>query len=412
MKNIHILISASLAIIMLCGCSWNNKNKIVMKAYEKGTFGYDLHYLSDKDSLVVLSSDDSLSQVIVSPKLQGKVFTSTASGAEGKSLGFLNYKVFESEENNKHMHGYGGENRLWIGPEGGRYSVFFKPGVEQVYDNWFAPSPVDNESWIVVSSDKHSIRMEKDMEMSNYVGKSLHFKIGREVSLLSKADIQSKLGIQFNDKVKVVAYATNNSITNLNDFAWTKETGTVCIWMLNMFNPGPKALTIIPFNIGNEKDLGKVVTTDYFGEIPADRLKVKDHVLYLKTDGKFRSKVGLNVMRTKAIAGNYDPDKKQLTVTTFDIDPKGIYLNQEWDPKKDPLVGDAQNAYNDGPLEDGSIMGPFFEMESASPAALLMPGETLYHTHNVFHFMGKENDLTLITKALLGVSIDDIKTVF
>jgi len=75
-------------------------------------------------------------------------------------------------------------------------------------------------------------------------------------------------------------------------------------------------------------------------------------------------------------------------------------------------VGDAQNAYNDGPLEDGSIMGPFFEMESASPAALLMPGETLYHTHNVFHFMGKENDLTLITKALLGVSIDDIKTVF
>ncbi|MDD4589336.1 MAG: hypothetical protein PHG06_02740, partial [Parabacteroides sp.] len=244
------------------------------------------------------------------------------------------------------------------------------------------------------------------------VGKSLHFKIGREVSLLSKADIQSKLGIQFNDKVKVVAYATSNSITNLNDFAWTKETGTVCIWMLDMFNPSPKALTIIPFNIGDEKDLGKVVTTDYFGEIPVDRLKVKDHVLYLKTDGKFRSKVGLNVMRTKAIAGNYDPDTKQLTVTTFDIDPKGIYLNQEWDPRKDPLVGDAQNAYNDGPLEDGSIMGPFFEMESASPAALLMPGETLYHTHNVFHFMGKENDLTLITKALLGVSIDDIKTVF
>lgn len=383
-----------------------------MKTYEKGTFGYDLHYLSDKDSLVILSSDDSLSQVIVSPKLQGKVFTSTASGAEGKSLGFLNYKVFESEENNKHMHGYGGENRLWIGPEGGRYSVFFKPGVEQVYDNWFAPAPFDNEPWRLISSDKHSVRMEKDMEMSNYEGKSMHFKIGREVSLLSKADIQSKLGIQLSDKVKAVAYATNNSITNLNDFAWTKETGTVCIWMLDMFNPAPKALTIIPIKAGDEKKLGKVATTDYFGEIPADRMKMKDNVLYLKTDGKFRSKVGLNVMRTKAIAGNYDPDAKQLTITTFDIDPKGTYLNQEWNPKKDPLVGDAQNAYNDGPLEDGSIMGPFFEMESASPAAFLKSGETLNHAHNVFHFMGDESDLTLITKALLGLSIDDIKAVF
>ena len=63
----------------------------------------------------------------------------------------------------KIMHGYGGENRLWIGPEGGRYSVFFKPGVEQVYDNWFAPAPFDNEPWRLVSSDKHSVRMEKDM---------------------------------------------------------------------------------------------------------------------------------------------------------------------------------------------------------------------------------------------------------
>jgi hypothetical protein len=106
-------------------------------------------------------------------------------------------------------------------------------------------------------------------------------------------------------------------------------------------------------------------------------MKMKDNVLYLKTDGKFRSKVGLNVMRTKAIAGNYDPDAKQLTITTFDIDPKGIYLNQEWNPKKDPLVGDAQNAYNDGPLEDGSIMGPFFEMESASPAALPEAGRNV-----------------------------------
>lgn len=41
-----------------------------MKSFNKGTFGYDLYYLSVKDSLVVLTGDDNHSQVIVSPEYQ------------------------------------------------------------------------------------------------------------------------------------------------------------------------------------------------------------------------------------------------------------------------------------------------------------------------------------------------------
>ena len=62
------------------------------KEYEKGTFGYDLNYLSDKDSLIILKSPDDQAQVILSAKYQGKVFTSTANGLDGNSLGFVNYK--------------------------------------------------------------------------------------------------------------------------------------------------------------------------------------------------------------------------------------------------------------------------------------------------------------------------------
>ena len=158
--------------------------------------------------------------------------------------------------------------------------------------------------------------------------------------------------------------------------------------------------------------MGKIVTSDYFGEIPADRMKTKGNIIYLKTDGNYRSKLGLNAKRTKSIGGNYDPDSKHLIITTFDVDKDAIYLNQEWNPAKDPLIGDAMNAYNDGPLDDGSIMGPFLELESVSPAAFLRPAQSLTHRHNVFHFVGEEKDLSLITEKLFGISIQDIKSIF
>ncbi|MDR1937650.1 MAG: hypothetical protein LBQ73_04010 [Tannerellaceae bacterium] len=385
-----------------------------MKTYEKGTFGYDLQYLSGKDeSLVVLTSDDGQAQLIVSPKYQAKVFTSTVDGLDGKSLGYLNYKVLDSNELFEHMNGYGGENRLWIGPEGGRYSIFFKPGVKQIYDHWFTPKPLDTEPWAAFSPEKRTVVIEKEMWVDNYLGSRFHMKLGRKIRLCESSEIKSMLGIIPHEKVKTLAYATENSLTNLNDFAWTKDTGTVCIWMLDMFNTEPGSFSIVPYTTGDEQTLGVVATTDYFGAIPADRYKDNGNgLVFLKTDGKFRSKIGLNVKRTKAIAANYSPASGQLIVVTFDVDRNAPYLNQEWDPGKDPLVGDALNAYNDGPLDDGSIMGPFLELESGSPAALLSPNKSLHHNHNVFHFVGDDAGLTPITELLFGVPVKELKAVF
>jgi hypothetical protein len=412
-QSVFIMIAIACFCSFFAGCSSKNKNTIPMNEYEKGTFGFDLQYLGKTDSPIVLTSKDNQAQIIVSAKYQGKVFTSTAEGLEGKSLGYLNYKVFESDEINEHMNGYGGENRLWLGPEGGRFSIFFKPGTRQVYDNWLTPKPFDIEPWSVTEKKRQSVTMEKEMEVDNYQGSRLHLKISRKIRLIEPFDIKNLLGITPHEKLKTVAYTTENGIANLNDFAWTKETGTICIWILDMFNTAPDALTIIPYTIGDEKELGIIATSDYFGEIPADRYKVKENgLVFLKTDGKYRSKTGLNVKRTKAIAGNYDPASRHLTIATFNVDRHAIYLNQEWNPDKDPLTGDALNAYNDGPLDDGSIMGPFLELESASPAAFLASGKSLYHHHNVYHFTGDDAYLSAITETLFGISIQKITTIF
>lgn len=415
MKRKYLNIFILLPIVgILFSCTGNKKTSENMdNKYERGSFGYDLSFLSEKDdSLVVLKSDDGRAQLLVSARYQAKVFTSTAVGEEGAGHGFVNYKFFEAGVVDEHMNGFGGENRFWLGPEGGRYSIYFAPGTEQVFDFWHTPKAIDIEAWELVASSSREALFGKEMQLKNYLGNSLNLTAERKISLLSNGEIAAALGIALPEELHVVAYSTDNKITNRNDFEWTPETGTVCIWMLDMFNPSDSAVTVIPYHAGDPQKLGRVVTSDYFGEIPAERLVDSGETLFFKTDGKFRSKLGLNARRSKAVAGNYDPMAKRLTVVLFDVDRDAVYLSQEWNPEKDPLTGDALNAYNDGPLDDGSIMGPFFELESCSPAAFLKPGESLSHRHSVFHFVGEEPLLSPVCEKLLGVSIEKIKTVF
>ena len=401
------------AILMLTFSGCNNSKKKNMNEYKKGTYGYDLNFLKEKDKgLIVLKGNNEKAEVIVSPKYQAKVFTSTSNGPDGASLGFVNHDVLNSDVPDEHMNGYGGENRFWLGPEGGQYSIFFEPGSEQVFNNWHTPKAIDVEPWDVKEALSTEVSLAKDMELLNYQGNILMISADRKIKLLSSGQVEQELEVQLPEAINVVAYSTINKITNLNDYKWDEKTGTVCIWMLDMFNPSDSAVTVVPYKEDDEKELRIIATTGYFGEIPSDRIRYENGILCLKTDGKYRSKLGMSAGRTKAIAGNYDPICKRLTIITFDADPTAIYLNQAWNPDSDPLEGDALNAYNDGPLEDGSIMGPFLELESCSPAAFLKPGESLSHRHNVFHFTGGEASLSPICEKLLGVSLEKVKSIF
>jgi hypothetical protein len=99
-----------------------------------------------------------------------------------------------------------------------------------------------------------------------------------------------------------------------------------------------------------------------------------------------------------------------LTIIDFDVDSAGTsnpgrYLNQEWRTDRAPFSGDAMNAYNDGPLATGGQMGPFYELESVSPAAFLVPGGKQVHRHAVFHFTGSPEALDAICRKVLGTSL-------
>lgn len=411
-KNYYSMaITISLALMVSCkqtNSRQDDQPQDEMKetSFDQGTFGHDVQFLKERDTnLVILESGTS--RVIVSPKYQAKVFTSSAAGDEGISFGWINYEAFDGDPD-PHMNAYGGENRFWLGPEGSRYSLFFEAGAQMVYDNWKTPAPIDTEAWDVIQASDSSVRMEKDMSLVNYANTPLQMKAQREVRILDKSQIQERLGINITE-VESVGYITDNAITNIGSDPWTRETGAPSIWILDMFVPSDQTVIFIPYQ---ERAEGKVVTSDYFGAIPEDRLKYAEGKLFFRADGKSRGKLGLSPQRSKPVAGSYDAQNQILTITTFDLDKDAVYLNQEWTPDKDPYLGDAINAYNDGPLEDGGQMGPFYEIESVSPAAFLAPGETIEHQHNVFHFHGPEHKLNQIAQKVLGVSLQEMKQAF
>ncbi|MCG2462372.1 hypothetical protein K8352_16545 [Flavobacteriaceae bacterium F89] len=402
-----LCITMGILALLSCGGQQTKKDiKMEKPTYEKGSLGYDQEFLENMDKdLVILQSGSAV--VLVSPKYQAKVFTSSATRERGKSLGWINYKAFQGDLD-PHMNAYGGENRFWLGPEGGKFSLFFEQGQQMTFDNWKTPPPIDSEIWKVADKSVTGVRMEKEMSLRNYADTQLDIKVVRNVQILDAQQIENLLHIDLG-QLEFVGYKTSNEIINTGQNSWTEETGAPCIWMLDMFPPSDRTTIVIPYR---EDASGKVATTDYFGEIPEDRIEYADNTIFFKADGKSRGKLGVPPQRAKNVAGSYDATNQLLTITIFDVERDAVYLNQEWTPDKDPFTGDAINAYNDGPLEDGSQMGPFYEIESVSPAAFLNPGEKMAHDHSVFHFAGTEDKLDVISKEVFGVSLEVIKDKF
>ena len=82
-----------------------------------------------------------------------------------------------------------------------------------------------------------------------------------------------------------------------------------------------------------------------------------------------------------------------------------------WKIQDEPFAGDVANSYNDGPPEPGAKpMGPFYELESSSPAAALKPGETIEHVHRTIHILGTDAELNALAKATLGMGLQEINS--
>ena len=394
----YLRIALAVAALAAAGCT-------------SSTFIDDVAFLNRHTDVVILTPErTSNARIAVCPKLQGRVMTSTASSSGGLSFGWINRELIASGESRKHIHAYGGEDRFWLGPEGGQFSIFFAKGAPQDLTYWQTPAPIDSEPFDVARSEVDNMLLRKKMRIVNASGTAFELELQREIRMLHEKDPGRILGIQPDEGVRWVGYQTRNKVTNTSDRDWKRETGLLSVWILGMFNPAPQTTVVIPFKQGPEEKLGPIVNDAYFGKVPGDRLKIEPGVLYFKGDGQKRSKIGVSPRRSLGVLGSYDADNEVLTIVHFN-QPKGAvdYVNSMWEMQKEPFGGDAVNSYNDGPASPGaSPLGPFYELESSSPALPLKAGLSFTHVHSTFHFQGTVQELNKIAHRLLGADVAQI----
>jgi hypothetical protein len=217
-------------------------------AATKGMYRYDADFLKRHTGKVLeLINEDSSARVLLSADYQGRVMTSTATGDTGTSFGWLNYDLIAAPQKKKQFNPVGGEERFWLGPEGGQYSLYFKGGDSFNINHWQVPAFIDTDSYEISLADKSSATFTKKTSFLNFSGTKFDLAIERKVSLLTKEQLADRLKITLPESIHFVGFETDNKITNAGSADWTKEKGLVSIWLLGMFTPTAKTTVIIPF---------------------------------------------------------------------------------------------------------------------------------------------------------------------
>jgi hypothetical protein len=401
---------AARIIVVIAALIAAQASDLPARASSPTTFASDLVFLKQHTKVIVLTGAGG-AQVVVAPEYQGRVMTSTADGTT--SFGWIGRDAVASGKRQPHMNVFGGEDRFWLGPEGGQYALYFKPGDPFDVDHWQTPEPFDWGAWVVMNHTATSASFRKSMSLTNHAGATFTLDVSRTVRLLGPNDVLSRLHATVPAGVKMVAFESSNDVYNAGA-AWTPDKGLISIWILGQFTPTSSTTIAIPFVQGSEGALGPIVNDAYFGKVPVDRLQIKDGVIRFRGDGQYRSKIGLPPLRSAGVAGSYDSTSHVLTIVQF-TQPDGVrdYVNSMWEMQKEPYRGDALNSYNDGPLGPGKPgLGPFYELESSSHAMKLMHEEHYTHIHRTFHFQGTEAALDPIARAVLKVRLADLAGTF
>ena len=89
------------------------------------------------------------------------------------------------------------------------------------------------------------------------------------------------------------------------------------------------------------------------------------------------------------------------------------WVRSQWEDHENPYDGEQIHAYNDGaPDADSDPLGPFYEIETSSPALPLEPGQSTTHVSDTVHFKCCPDTLGPIAEAVFGITLEELEKVF
>ena len=231
-------------------------------------FASDLQFLNAHTHIVLLKDADG-AQVAVAPVYQGRVMTSTTGGSDAPSFGWIGRAAVESGRHQSHMNVFGGEDRFWLGPEGGQFALFFGRASHSTWITGRCRRHSTGTRWTSRPSRQPRCGFHKHVSLVNYARTPLRHRrradgpdgqrrAGRRITRLSRGPASG--------------WSRSNRRTSSRTAGrrpGSRQSGLVSVWILGQFNPSPTTTIVIPFKGGEVASLGPIVNDAYFGKVPA-----------------------------------------------------------------------------------------------------------------------------------------------
>ena len=386
----RILFLIFFVILLVTSCNQPNNEAM---------FKNDFELLKNVEGVEVLSSGDS--KIIVSGILQGRIFTSSSKGMEGRSYGYFNKALLEKDSYKNNLTSFGGEGRIIFAPEVGKYATFFAPNTEQTAETISPSEDMKSKRFLIEKKTDESIVCRSTMEILNANNYTFKIDVKRKIAIKSSEQIKNELNIDLSN-VSEVGFSAETWVKNIDTIQWTKQKGLLSIWDLSCIKTTPKTVVIIPTK--NKIDS----VTNYFTPLNNDRVKIKNETVIYKADANYMNKIGIQPKNVKNVFGSYSPEINLLTICKFNfVENEELYANCVWG-HKEPYKGDVINIFNGEVNKELDRNWPFYEMESLSAQKELKPEEEMYHSQTIYHFEGETKYLNTISESVLGISLNNI----
>jgi hypothetical protein len=297
-----------------------------------------------------------------------------------------------------------GQERLWLAPEWGPFSLFHEQGVEQNRGTYHQPE-VFQGGYDVIWRKPDLVTVARAMSLENASGHRLDMTVERTFRPLTIEDVELALNVGLPHDVKYVGFASENRLMYPGDSAWTEAAGTAALWPISSFPATDETVVIAPYD---RRGTGSEVYGGYLGEPGSDRLIVDgEHgVILFRADGQSLGKIGLNAARAEEVIGAIDFQRNVLMIVHHDQMAKSRYINMRpTQAEGEVFEGDAVLAYN----HSGTDGEHYFNLETVGPALTLEPGQSVAHHHRTLVFGGDVEQLSAISEKVLGVALADVR---
>ena len=237
---------------------------------------------------------------------------------------------------------YGGEDRFWLGPEGGQYGLYFPPGKPFVFDNWQTPARHARRR----VGRRRSARPGAVTFARTHGGDQLR---GHALRRRRRAQGVAAFGRR-RDEARSASPCRRRQVGRLRDVEHDHEQGQRRRGrrrrgLAQRVDPRHvRARRRAPTSSCPSKPERRRARSSTIATsarcLPIASRDEATGFLRVQVRRKYRSKIGLGPARAKPVLGSYSDESRLLTIVLY-TKPEGAtrYVNSMWEIQKEPYGG-------------------------------------------------------------------------